>query len=189
MSDAQASKLLPVPPVELCRRRGIPFGDETAELQASRCTPPQFLRWLVEGGHHVDAIRYLAHALPHREAVWWACLSARRALGGEPPEEDLAALEAAEAWVHQPDDAHRRAAMQAAEHTAMDSAASFAAVAAFFAEGSINPPDMPPLAPPEHLTGTMVTSAVLSAGAVGKAERAAERYKLLLQMGMDIARA
>ncbi len=37
----------------------------------------QFFTLLNKQQHHADAIRFLAHALPKREAVWWACRSIR----------------------------------------------------------------------------------------------------------------
>src|SRR5438445_11015692 len=45
----------------------------------------------------IDTVRFLAHALPKREAVWWGCLAARAALGQPPPEPLRQAVEAAEA--------------------------------------------------------------------------------------------
>ena len=181
---------------------------------AAAADAPGFLRWLVAGDHHVEAIRYLAHALPSREGVWWACTCARRALGSQPPPQDVAALEAAEAHAvvavghsegalvalatsaSQRSGSHthaakrrtlRRAAMRAAEATDMQSAASLAAIACFFAGGSIAPAGAPPEPPPEHLCPTMVASAVLYACTRGPDERAPERYRLLLEMGLDIA--
>ncbi|MGB0504278.1 MAG: DUF6931 family protein, partial [Thalassolituus sp.] len=43
-------------------------------------TAPQIsIERLIEGGFYQDAIKLLAHGLPKRESVWWACLSARAA--------------------------------------------------------------------------------------------------------------
>ncbi len=187
MTEPSLRKLIATPPDELCRARGLELDDEAAD-RAACSESADFLLWLIDEQRHVEAIRYLAHALPPREGVWWACVSARRALGAEPWPEDVAALEAAEAWVFKPgDDALRRAAMQAAEATDMHSAAALAAVACFFSGGSIAPEGLPEEPAPEHLCPTMVASAVLYAGARGAEERAPERYRLLLDMGLDIA--
>ena len=188
MSDLSLHKLNPTHPDELCAARGLAFEDEAVAAMAAQCDAAGFLQWLVDQEHHVEAVRYLAHALPPREGVWWACVSARRALGREPWPEDVAALEAAEAWVFKPsDDGLRLAAMKAAEATDLQSAAALAAVACFFSGGSMLPPDQPPEPPGEQLCPTMVAAAVLYAASKGSAERAPDRFKLLLAMGMDIA--
>ena len=187
MNKVPLIKISPQSPAQLCRARGVTFDDPTITQMAAQSSSEEFLHWLVAQEHFVDAIRFLAHALPRREAVWWACTSSRRALGREPEPEDVAALEAADAWVRRPDDEHARAALNAAETAGMESASSLTAVAAFFSSGNISPPGMPAIPPEEHLTGTMVASAVLTAGSVGKPERAPERYRLLLQQGIDIA--
>jgi hypothetical protein len=57
-------------------------------------TPSSFVERLCEAELHIDAIRFLAHALPEREAVWWACLAAREALENN-DDAQQAALEAA----------------------------------------------------------------------------------------------
>src|SRR5574343_1618166 len=61
--------------------------------------PVVFLQALITQQCYPDAIRFLARALPKREAVWWACLSARSVMGEKPEPSFLHALEAAEAWV------------------------------------------------------------------------------------------
>ena len=181
-------KLSSEPPAELCQRRAISLdAPELGEL-ARGCAPGEFLEQLIQREQFVAAVQYLAHGLPPRESVWWACVCARRALREDLPEEDLAALVAAEAWVYTPTEDGRRAAMAAAEKTGLASPGAFAAVACFFSGGNISPPGLPPLEPDEHLCPTMVASAVLSAAAVGRAERAGDRYRLLLDMGIDIAR-
>lgn len=176
------------PPDELCAAYGLLSEDPAVADMAGTLSGADFLLWLVDEEHQVDAIRYLAHALPPREGVWWACLCARRALGAEPWPEDVAALEAAEAWVFKPvDDGLRRATMHAAEATDLQSAASLAAVACFFSGGSISDAGQPDEPPPDGVCPTMVASAVLYAGAKGSEERAPERYRMLLDMGLDIA--
>src|SRR5271169_4145798 len=86
-----------------------------------------FIDRLCTEGLWIDAVRFLAHALPKREAVWWACLAARAALGDAPPEMLRQAVETAEAWVYRPNEDNRRAAMQAATAAGSDNPASWAA--------------------------------------------------------------
>src|SRR5687768_947309 len=91
------------------------LGEEAKKLLRSDLTAVQYLDLLLAGQQHLDAVRFLAHALPKREAVWWACLCARQVCGAEAPAPMTAALGAAEKWVAEPSEDHRRAALPAAE--------------------------------------------------------------------------
>ena len=77
---------------EVCHR--YPASDEAKGLLRPDLTPRQYLDLLVENGHPADACQFLAHALPKREAVWWACLCVGPFLGASPPPEHAAALKA-----------------------------------------------------------------------------------------------
>jgi hypothetical protein len=148
----------------------------------------QFLRLLIEQKHYVDAVGFLAHALPKREAVWWACVCARTALGAAPAAEELKSLSLAEAWVIEPSEANRRAAMTAAEASEFKTSASWAAVAAFWSGGSMAPADLPEVPPAENLTGKAVAAAVMIAVGVGEPDKMEDRYRQLLARGLDVAR-
>ncbi|MEJ7639474.1 MAG: hypothetical protein WKF75_16235 [Singulisphaera sp.] len=76
--------------VEVCGR--FAPGEAAKGLLREDQTPRQFLDVLIENGEFPDAVRFLAYALPKREAVWWACLCARTASGPNPPAPILAAL-------------------------------------------------------------------------------------------------
>lgn len=65
---------------------------------------------LVEKRNLVAAIDFLAHALPQREGIWWACLCAEHALGENWTTLDKAAATAAVMWVMQPAEENRAAA-------------------------------------------------------------------------------
>src|SRR5262249_36834639 len=75
---------------------------EAVALLAAGHTPAAFVAVLAEGGHHADAARFAAFALPRREAVAWACRCARAALGADAPPTAWDALHAAERWVAAP---------------------------------------------------------------------------------------
>ncbi len=134
------------------RRRGR--GPCSARDQA----PRSFLDALIEAGEFPDAVRFLAHALPKREAVWWACLCAREAAGADPPEPVAAALRAAEAWVADPSEENRRAAVARGRGgRAAAPPAGCAAAAAFWSGGSLGParrPGRPPRRVPRPRTGS-----------------------------------
>jgi hypothetical protein len=134
-----------------------------------------------------DAARLVAHALPRREAVWWACMCARAIPdpGGTPLDE--AALVAAEAWVRKPEEAQRRAAMKAAEAASFRSAEAWAAVGAFWSGGSMSPEGQPVVPPAEHLTGVAVAGAVVLAAVRRRPERGPVRLQRFVASAREIA--
>ncbi|MFT8247004.1 DUF6931 family protein [Roseomonas sp. BN140053] len=142
---------------------------------------------LEQSGRLQEASRLVAHALPKREAVWWACMCARAIPFPEATPDDLAALEAAEAWVRQPEEAQRRAAMAAAEKSGFRSAEAWAAVGAFWSGGSMAPPESPAVPPAEHLTGVAIAGAVTLAAVRNPPQRAQERFARFLAAARDIA--
>lgn len=142
---------------------------------------------LQEAGRMTDAARITAHALPKREAVWWACMCARATPDPKHTPNDDKALDAAEAWVRRPDEAVRRAAMKAAEAAQFNSSEAWAAVGAFWSGGSMAPEGQIVVPPAEHLTGSAVTGAVLLASVRVTPEKQAERIARYLGSAQDIA--
>jgi hypothetical protein len=86
------------------------------ELLKRISTPPtdqfpiDYLRMLMSKASFHDALTFCAYLLPRREAVWWACGCVRDVLDDIPPARS-AGLLAAEAWVGQPDNDRRKAAL------------------------------------------------------------------------------
>ncbi|MGA7802704.1 MAG: hypothetical protein WCC36_18050, partial [Gammaproteobacteria bacterium] len=80
--------------VDVCRL--FELGEDAAPLVNDDLDPAGFLALLMERGQYADATRFLAHALPKREGVWWACLAARAGLGDGATPEQLASLQIAE---------------------------------------------------------------------------------------------
>lgn len=154
-------------------------------LLTPEATAREFLAALLAGGHYADATRFLARALPRREAVWWACLCARDTLPAPPPEPLVRALAAAEAWVFEPSEKNRRAARAEADVAKFASPASWAALAAFWSGGSLAPANLPAVMPGEALTATAVATAIMLATADPREAEA--RYRRFLDYGIDIA--
>ena len=139
-------------------------------------------------GFRNEAVRLAAHALPKREAVWWACMCAAGVPDPTLPVADAAARVAAEAWVRKPaDEPLRRAAWDAAQLTAFGSPEAWAAVGAFWSGGSMSPEGQPVVPPAEHLTGLAVSGAVVMAAVRGHPERADARFGRFLAAARDIA--
>ncbi len=159
---------------------------EATALLAPGLGAADFVAALVEKELWSDAAGFVGQWLGKREAVTWACLASRKALGEAPPPKERAALEAAEKWLAAPDEPSRRACEAAAEALAYRSAPAMAAAAAFWSGGSLSLPDLPKVAPPENLTGKGASGSVLMAGAAG-APDVAGRLRELIWLGVDIA--
>jgi len=176
------------PTAEICTL--FPLSPEgRAQFDPDPALPPAaFLDRLCNEGLAIDAIRFMAHGLPSREAVSWACLAARAVVDTASAEETHA-VEAAEAWVYRPDEDHRRTAMIAAEAVGNnESPARWAATAAAWSGGSLAPPEAPVVPPGGTLTAQAVVGAVLLAAVRREPERAAERHRRAIAQAVDIAR-
>lgn len=149
--------------------------------------PVEFLNGLLQLQLYPDAVRFLARALPKREAAWWACLCARSTLNGDTRPEVDVALRMAEAWVYQPNEANRRAANSAAFVAGFDNPCTWAAMAAFWSEGSMAPENMPPVQPMENLTAKAAAGAVMLAAVQGKPEQIQDKYRFFIDQGIAIA--
>jgi hypothetical protein len=149
------------------------IGDAIARLEAA--------------GFATEAVRVLAHALPKREAVWWACMCAANTAPADLPEADRLAREMAEIWVRQQKDEQRREAMKQAEASEFRSPESWAGVAAFWGGDSMAPVGLPAVPPPPHAIGGAVVGAVALSAVRGDLKRHQARLKRFLESGRNIA--
>ena len=182
---SQALPKLAVPLAPLIPR--LELDAEGSAIIAGKPDAAAAMSALADAGRLPEAVRLAAHALPKREAVWWACMCARAVPDPSVADHDLKALAAAEAWVRRPDEASRRAAMAAAEATKMQSPEAWAAVGAFWSGGSMSPEGQPAVPPAEHLTGVAIAGAVVLAAVRRSPERADARFALFLSSARDIA--
>lgn len=184
-ADATLPKLA-VPLAPLVPR--LELAPAAAESLTGVQTADLALQQLESAGLHTEAVRLAAHALPKREAVWWACMCAASVPAPGLAATDAAARVAAEAWVRKPtDDALRRAAWDAAQATEFRSPEAWAAVGAFWSGGSMAPAGQPEVPPADHLTGVAVSGAVLLAAVRSHPERAGARFQRFLAAARDIA--
>lgn len=164
------------------------LGDEAKALLDPGHSPQSFMQLLVDREHFPDAIRFLAHALPRREGIWWAWVCARGAAGQSPSPEVKAALDSVERWITQPTDANRRASFAAAEAATLATPAGCAALAVFFSGGSLGPTDTPPVPPGEFMTAKAITGAVMAAAVCSEPERAPEKYRAYIAHGLEVVK-
>jgi hypothetical protein len=142
---------------------------------------------LESAGFAAEAIRVMAHSLPRREGVWWACMCAANTAPDDLTEPDRLARETAEVWVRQQKDEQRRAAMAYAETSGFQSPEAWAGVAAFWSGDSMSPLGQPAVPPPAQASGGAVAGAVALSAARGDVTRHAERLKRFLESGRNIA--
>ncbi|HKI19784.1 MAG TPA: hypothetical protein VKA15_17990 [Isosphaeraceae bacterium] len=185
MSQGELTKISAKTAGEVSQRCGL--GDDAKALLQGDLTPGAFLDVLIEKKLHPDAAKFLAHALPKREAVWWACLCAELIAGAEPAPATAAALGAARAWVIDPNDENRRAAFTAAEAAKIATPAGCAALAAFLSGGSLSLPNLPAVPPAEHLTGDLVASSLALAAVITEPEKASQKYANFIKLGLEVA--
>jgi hypothetical protein len=162
------------------------LGEEAMALVSPDVHPLDFVALLMEKKLYPDAVRFVAHALPKREAVWWAWVCARRSAGEQPPSKIKAALDATERWVAQPTEENRRSAMAAAEKAELGTAAGCTGLAAFFSGGSLAPPEAPVVPPGEFLAAKAVSGAVIFAAVAKEPERAPERFRSFVAQGVEV---
>jgi hypothetical protein len=164
------------------------LADNAMALIKPNMHPADFVGKLMEQQLYPDAVRFLAHALPKREAVWWAWMSARRSAGENPKSPIKASLEATERWIAQPSDENRRAAKAAAEAAQLSTAAGCAGLAAFFSGDTLGPADLPAVPPGPYLTAKAVAGAVNMAAMAGEPKQAPEKFKSYVAQGLDVAK-
>jgi hypothetical protein len=185
MASGPLSKISMKSASDVCAR--FELGEEARPLLRPGLTPAQYLDLLMDKQHYQDAARFLAHGLPKREAVWWACACAKTAAGANTARAVSAAIKAAERWATDPSEEHRRATMPAAEEARFGSPAGCAALAAFFSGGSLGPPNVADIPPADTLTADAVAGAVMMAVVIHEPEKATEKYRTFLGRGIDIA--
>ena len=149
---------------------------------------PQALDALVDGGFFNEAARLVAHAMPRREGVWWACMCARATAPARcSASTDAAALEAAELWVRRPTDENRRAAFARAEEARFGTPEAWACVGAFWSGDSMAPIEAPKVPPAPHLAGMAIAGAVALAAVRTRADRQMARLAQFVASSREIA--
>jgi len=160
--------------------------DELALQPEEGETPDTFARRLLQSEEPNATLRFLAYALPKRCAVWWLIECIRHVDGAE-CDADKRMLEAARTWVVEPSAESRRRAMELAEQMETKTPAAWAAVAAFFSDGSMAPPNAVAIPPGDDLTGKVVGGAVILCTVLREPEKAADKRKALTELGLRIA--
>jgi hypothetical protein len=148
--------------------------------------PIDFLSGLVSQGKLEDAVTFCSFLLPRREAVWWACGCAR-ALLGDIPKSRAAGLVAAEAWVYEPDEDHRVAALEIGTKGDSNDPLTWLALGAAWSAGSlVARPGVTAPVPPYMTARCARIAVVLSTRFLKKDERPA-RLRACIAEGIKLA--
>ncbi|MBL4866618.1 MAG: hypothetical protein JKY67_09620 [Pseudomonadales bacterium] len=158
------------------------MGEEAAPHLEKDISPFNFVKALLNAELYSEAVNFLAHALPKRESVWWACQSAKTDTSEKA---NTDALLAAEAWVRAPKEELRKNCMDIAEKDKLKSSASWAALAAYWSSGSIADDSVAQIPPPPFQYALAVSGAVNLAAAAQESVDVA--FKELIKQGIDIA--
>jgi len=122
-------------------------------------TSVEFARKLLAAERGFDAVAYVACLLARREAVWWGCQCVRALADNKSND----ALLAAEAWVREPEESTRRAALKLGAVGNMRVATTWLALAAGHSGGSVAPVDSPPVGASPDASAVNVKVAILVA--------------------------
>jgi hypothetical protein len=167
--------------------QGLELDEQATSLLQDNPVTVDYLNQLIALKLYPDAVRFLAYALPKREATWWACLCARHGLTDKTPITDIKAIELAEAWVYKPIEDNRKPTLSAADATAYNTPAGWAAIAAFWSGDDISPVPQAVIPPAEKLYAKAVIGAVLLAATQGEASKVNDKYQIFLRQGINIA--
>ena len=138
-------------------------------------------------GYLTEATRLIAHALPKREAVWWACMCAGHTAPADLPAADRVAREAAEDLVRQQTDHSRRIASGSRAGRRQRHARGLGGDRGVL-ERRFDVAGGPTRRPAGgHLAGTAAAGAVALASVRGDVTRRQERLRRFLESGRNIA--
>lgn len=159
------------------------LSQEAADLYAPDATHDSFIKKLSAGALFADAVTYTAHTLTPQACVKWS-LSCLRTLQTKTNEPGAHAISAVDQWLADPSDAHRRACKAAAEKAGLKSAAACLAMAVFFSEGSIAPPERDHVPVPPGVAQKISASAIILA-VVEDPKQATARYEKCLALARE----
>jgi hypothetical protein len=158
------------------KRIAVPPEDDSVPLDHARA--------LLSSPRPSEAVIFIAHLLPRREAIWWA-IQCVRAMHG--PSADDQAVRAAEAWVRGPEEDLRRAALAAASAGDQKAATTWLAFAAGWSGGSVTPLDKDPMPAPPAACAMGANTAVMLAIAEGDPLGVVQRIRACVEAGIRFA--
>jgi hypothetical protein len=169
---------------DLCKY--FTLGEEAKQALTPEMTPQEFLQLAAEKKWHPDAIQFLGHYLPKRQAVFWAISCTKQSPAEKLPNAE-AALKAAEAWIAEPTEENRKATLNAANDADTSTPAGATALAAYYSDGLPQTQDPKMNAKAYFMTAKLTAGAVLMA-ATEDSEQVLPRLEAFVGRGIEIAR-
>jgi hypothetical protein len=169
---------------ELCKY--LALGDGAQEALTPEMTPDEFLKILVERRWFGEAVQFLAHYLPKRQAVFWAMTCVKQS-GMKLTPQGEAALKATETWIAASNEENRQATLKAANDADTATAAGATALAAYYSDGLPATADPKMNAKAYFMTAQLAGGAVLMA-AVSDREQTLRRLEAFVNKGVEIVR-
>ena len=120
--------------------------------------PRDWFLHLRDEGEPVDAVMFLAHAMPRYECIVWAARSLVEAGAIDRTDPGIVA---ALRWIDNPCDKLRRIAGDHAETADEDAASTVLCQAIYVSGGSLAPEDLPAVQPPPEACAKLAAAAVL----------------------------
>jgi len=185
MSQGQLTKVKAVKAAEVCRH--FELKEETRSVLRDGLSPREFVDALLANKHYPAAIQFLAHALPHREAILWGCLCLEHATGDGWPDVEKAACKAAVQWVLDPSEENRQATKAPADAAGVSAPAGALAMAVSWTGGSMTADNLPPVPPGPSLPAKGVAGAVALAAVKADATKIADTQRRFVELGIAVA--
>jgi len=165
---------------------GIPTIEEDMTSRPRGETSLVWFAQLAEGPTPEEAITFGAYLLPRRKAVWWGheCV---RSLLHLLTDQDLRMLQLAEAWVREPEEEQRVAAMNEGMAARNKSPGVWIALGAAWTGGSLSDPSLPRIPPPPYLTPRAINAGILMALARVDTQHRATTLRHFVEEGIKLA--
>lgn len=181
-------------PSIICSR--FKLSDNGAAMLEDGVNSAQYLNSLIYQEFYSDAVNFLAHGLPKREAIWWGYLAAKHADGESLANEAQEALRLIKDWVYHPDESLRRKAERLSEKLEFKTAVGWSIMSVFWSGGSLCAEHLPAVMPQEFLYAKGVAGAVMLAAVLAGVEQKREplgktissNYRYFIEQGIDIAK-
>lgn len=171
----------------LCRH--FEWSEKVSAFVTPNATVLTVFNSLLNHKYWFDAATLMAHALPKREAVWWATLATKDYLAFAAAETvaiEQATIIAVQQWLAKPEDSLRLAAHAAGQRAGNRLPSYWAAMAAFWSTGNITP-EVGVVTPPPPFLYARAVAACLDMGASLAGVKRDECYQKWLGMGLTIA--
>ena len=149
--------------------------------------PAEYLQRLLAQGLVRDARHFLAHAMPRRRALWWACLCAHDVRHTVEDAGFDEVLQIAARFVQWPAESTRRAAQRELHSRPLNSFSAHLAAAVFFSQGSVALPHAEPIPAPPAVLGRLVSTVVYLAATRKNIREYVHCMREYVELGREIA--